>query len=95
MTYLAGQGRYLVVAGSRDDRREPALYSWSGAPDHKPQPLAGIDLNDMNPEAIAVYPARQEFLLLSDDGGRQVQDDNCKNAAAGSRSFRSLRVPLP
>ena len=76
-------GAYLIVAGSSGSEGKFRLYRWSSG--HAPEEVKGADLTGIGPEAIVVFPGRQEILLLSDDG------DSCQNPP----TFRGRWIPLP
>jgi hypothetical protein len=102
LLHLGGQGvrdigfwrdRYLIVAGSADAEGVSNLYSWKG-PGTEPERLPGIDLQDLNPEALVVYPEHpKSFQVLSDDGTRRVEGLECKRLPdPNQRSFRGFWV---
>lgn len=82
-----GQG-YLIVAGPTGDDGQFALYRWSGRAKQAPVALA-LDLGRLRPEALFAWPDGS-MTLLSDDGGVNVGQKACKDAAPSERGFRSL-----
>jgi len=91
------QGRYMIVAGSPDAEGVSHLYSWKG-PGFEPERMQGIDLHDFNPEALVVYPSHpNSFQVLSDDGTRQIQGQECKHLTDPmQRIFRGMWItPMP
>lgn len=106
IAYWATKNCYLIVGGSYHDNpvvkgeHNFVLYKWNGEPFHKPESL-NIDLGDLNPEAIIIYP-NDKVQLLSDDGGRP-EDKPCKELFKESKEsqveckkchFRSLVVNI-
>jgi hypothetical protein len=53
------------------------LYSWVG-PGYAPEALS-VDLSDYNPEGFFTPETRDEILLLSDDGTRLLEGQECKS----------------
>lgn len=87
---------YLIVAGPPDDQGAFQLFQWSGDPARQPERVQGADLSGLNPEAIVVYPGRNDIQLLSDDGGLVVAGTACKDLThPASRTFRSRWISLP
>lgn len=84
---------YLIAAGAFDDGPTFHLFSWSGDPAQPPTRLPH-DLVGLRPEAIVVFPGRNEILLLSDDGGIKVNGTECKDLPKAQKSFRSRWVSL-
>jgi hypothetical protein len=70
------RGKYLIVAGPPADGPS-RLYSWVG-PGHAPEALS-VDLSDYNPEGFFTPETRDEILLLSDDGTRLLEGQECKS----------------
>ena len=82
---------YLIVAGPTADEGSFALYRWSGKPQDAPQPLAGVALGSLRPEALFAPPGSAQFMLLSDDGGLPAGGRHaCKDLPAARQSFRAL-----
>ena len=87
---------YLILAGSFDDRSNPAIYQWTGNAADKPQRLPGIDLSGLNPEALIIYPELNDrFQILSDDGDVRVNGTRCKDLPELQRSYRGLWINFP
>ncbi len=89
-------GSYILVAGSHEGTREPALFSWAG-PGSKPRLLAHQALGKLNPEGIFFYPNQKdnEFQLLSDDSGRKINGVKGKDLKDASlKRFRSLQIEI-
>jgi hypothetical protein len=66
------RGRYWILAG---DGRSSRLFTWR--PPEKPQ-LVAVDLGDLNAEAFFSPEETDELLVLSDDGGREIDGKACK-----------------
>lgn len=93
--YSEAQGKYLLVAGSHDDKGEFRLYRWSGVATESPEPIAGIDFEGLRPEALLVYPEdKARFQILSDDGTELVKGKECNDEKVKSEDkyFRSIWV---
>jgi hypothetical protein len=96
LEYWPDRNEYLIVAGARDDRKDAALFEWSGKSADAPRRLA-VDLGDLNPEAVLIYldATPNAVQILSDDGGRLVDGRECKRLEEEKRSFRGAFVTLP
>jgi hypothetical protein len=87
---------YIIVAGPFDDNGAFQLYQWTGDPARQPERIQGVDLSGLNPEAIVIYPGRNEIQLLSDDGGLEVAGTACKDLTDPARkTFRNRWFSLP
>jgi Protein of unknown function (DUF3616) len=87
--------KYLILAGRHDDAEVFELYQWEGPPSKTPEKVRGVGFAGVRPEALIIYPGEQDRIqVLSDDGSKQVADEDCKEAAQEMRRFRSLWVPL-
>jgi hypothetical protein len=86
------KNQYLIVGGSVDGRGHSALYRWDGK-SAAPKKVDWFKLENFNPEALIVYPGRDAFQVLSDDGTRRIGTETCKNLHdAKQRRFRSVWV---
>jgi hypothetical protein len=95
MEYVPAMREYVVVAGPFDDRRDFALYRWTGSATDEPRQLAGVRFDELTPEGILLDRRHTNRLqILSDDGGMQVEGRECKTADDTSKFFRSLIVEL-
>jgi hypothetical protein len=83
---------YLIVAGPTADLGSFALYRWSGQPGDPAQAVAGVDLQDLRPEALFAVPRTGQVQLLSDDGGLMVGGVACKKLPPDRQTFRSRIV---
>jgi len=91
--YFEAKAKYLIVAGPHGDEGDFKLYQWSGPSSEKPEQLKGINFNGLHPEALVVYPGEKtKVRILSDDGSKQVDGIDCKEAKPEKRSFRSSWV---
>jgi hypothetical protein len=89
-----GGGKYLILAGSFDDVRNFALFSWDGAASTPTQLLDGTTLNDLNPEELLATDASGSVQVFSDDGDAMVGEKKCKKAEPAARSFRTAVLQL-
>jgi hypothetical protein len=88
------RGRYLIAAGARADGGSSRLFSWKGA-GTTPAPLDGIAVPDFHTEAFFTPEQSDRFMLLSDDGSREVSGRRCKDLAKTSeREFRGIWMKL-
>lgn len=92
---LLGEGeRLLILAGAHDGGGKSTLYTWEGAAG-RPTQLQPMLPRGFNPEAIFSIPGGPgRYLLLSDDGSRQVDGQTCKTLPSSRRSFRSVEINL-
>jgi hypothetical protein len=86
---------YLIIAGPPADKGRFALYRWSGKVGDAATPIAGVDLGDLNPEALIALPPSDRVQLLSDDGGAKASGVTCKKLPLAEQTFRSLTLTLP
>jgi len=86
---------YVIAAGPTADHGSFALFRWSGRPGEAATLIPGIDLRDLRPEALFAIPGGKRVQLLSDDGGVEVGDVDCKKLPATRQTFRSLTITLP
>jgi Protein of unknown function (DUF3616) len=88
---------YLIVAGPFDDEGTFQLYTWSGDPARQPERIEGADLSGLNPEAIVIYPDKNDQVqLLSDDGGVKTGNTECKDLEDATRkTFRGRWISVP
>jgi len=100
--YWAARRTYVIVAGSysgdepaTEESRPSALYRWSGDLEQAPVKIE-INVSDLNPEAQVIYPSQDSmFQILSDDGTRVVDGEQCKDLAdPDKKRFRSEWVML-
>ena len=84
---------YLIVGGLPGEGAGSRLFRWSGDPERRPEPVPGIDLTSLNPEALFVED--RTATVLSDDGRRKFdgQERDCA-APEVLKTFRGLRIPL-
>ncbi len=82
---------YVIVAGDFGEQRGTGkLFAWDGAA--APVPLA-IDLGTLNPEGLVVFPDRDRWLVLSDDGSVSIGGRACKELPdTAARRFRAAWV---
>ena len=77
---------FLIIAGDIDDRFEAdakpsRIFSWKPGTDPKD---IGVDLGDLNPEAIVIMQGdKARILILSDDGKRPKGADHSDNSFRG------------
>jgi hypothetical protein len=84
---------YVIVAGRHDQGHDFKLYRWSGDPDKAPQVILGINLGNLNPEAL-FFDAIDTY-ILSDDGKQPIDGQNCEDLPRPQRRFRGVRLSAP
>jgi hypothetical protein len=97
LEYVPELERYLIVAGSIDDRRDFALYQWSGRAADRAT-LLRDDFGELNPEELLVVshdPRMLHVELFSDDSSTRVQGEWCKVLEPAVRRFRARALRLP
>lgn len=88
------RGSYLIVAGHRDDGGRPRLYAWRG-PGALAHELAQTVPAHFNPEAFFTPEDRDELMLLSDDGSREIDGVRCKDLEdSAQKRFRGAWLRL-
>ena len=86
---------YLIVAGDRDGGGRFHLHRWAGK--GAQTSLVDFDVpDDFGPEAMVRFDNdRDQWLVLSDDGSRTIDDMNCKEVEpADGRRFRGRFLSL-
>jgi hypothetical protein len=87
------RGSYRIIAGDRDDGAPSRLYRWDGQA--APRRYEGIDLSELNPEALLLPAQGTRALLLSDDGTLEIDGVECKKLNDPRRKrFRAVWVEL-
>jgi hypothetical protein len=85
------RGRYLIIAGDHGDGGTSHLYSWDGR--GRAARVPSVDLGGFNPEAFFTPEDREEIVVFSDDGGREIAGVRCKDLEDPARKvFRGLRL---
>lgn len=71
MEYLAFHKDFFIIAGQADEKKNFALYKWSGDQKQQPELIGKItDLpQDFTPEALIPFGNSYCLFVLSDDGG--------------------------
>lgn len=88
------RSRYLVLGGAIANEAESRLFVWDGE-DTTPTPIASVSLSDFNPEGFVAYSDLTSVLLLSDDGSRLIDGEECKRITDVSRKrFRGRWVSV-
>ena len=82
---------YYLIAGPDDGGAVSRLYSWSGeaAP---PRLIEAANFSGINPEGICFLNVGvKNILILSDDGTRRINGQDCKDLPEAERQFRAYR----
>ena len=81
-----------VVAGDYADRGASRLYTW----DAKGPPRNVLEFRQFNPEGFFSREARNQVLLLSDDGSVLIDGTECKRLDdPQNKRFRGRWVTIP
>lgn len=85
---------YYLIAGPAQGDAESRLFFWRGG-EAVPELLSNVSFAGLNPEGICFHDSddRTDFLLLSDDGTRNLHGEDCKDLPASERQFRAVRIP--
>ena len=85
---------YYLIAGPVDGLGESRIHFWKG-PGTSPEPMPQVKLPDINPEAICFhdFDGARQFLVLSDDGSRNLNGKDCKDLPPSDRRFRAYWIP--
>ena len=87
--------RYFLIAGPTNGKGDFTLYEWTSSAGAAT--AIGFDFGKLKPEGLALLSNASggELLCTTDDGGRQVDDCDCKDLKdASRRSFRTIRLRL-
>jgi hypothetical protein len=87
------RGRYLIAAGAfGEEGARSRLFRWRG-PGHAPEPMAGAELHDLNPEGFFTPEMGDSIMVLSDDGARTIDGERCKDLKDDEQKrFRGLWI---
>jgi hypothetical protein len=86
-------GSYLVIAGAIGDGGGSRLYKWDGA--QQLQQILGAQFEGFNPEGFFTPEERSDIMVLSDDGGRTIGGERCKDLRdADQKRFRGVWLNL-
>lgn len=84
----------LIVAGPSGDGGPFRLFRYDRQ--HKLTMVSGLDLSGFGPEGLFTPEARDELLVLSDDGTRVMHGKACKKLRDNAmKSFRGVWLKLP
>lgn len=83
---------YYLLAGPADGDAESRLFFWAGGA-ALPQAVNGIQFYKNNPEGICYLDFGNgfDYLILSDDGTRKINGQECKTLPEAQRQFRAYR----
>jgi hypothetical protein len=85
------RGRYLIVAGHHANEAASELYTWDG----RAAPKRRLEFTAFNPEGFFTPEARDEVMLLSDDGSLPIDGAPCKEQKdAAKKRFRGRWLTL-
>jgi hypothetical protein len=88
------RGSYLAVAGPAQRRGVFRLVRFDD--DGPPRPIPGAEFEGFSPEGLFTPEAREDILVLSDDGMQEVAGKACKKLADQKlKRFRGLWLKLP
>jgi len=96
LEFWPAEKAFLIVSGPFNDDGAFELWRWSGEPADKPTQLANGRIEGYTPEAVAFFGDRgRDLWVLSDDGSRNVNGEDCKAAPKKQRHFRAGWIKLP
>ncbi|NLE39108.1 MAG: DUF3616 domain-containing protein [Pirellulaceae bacterium] len=80
---------YLIVAGPHGEKKQFAIFCWSGKPEERPELLSHLTASvgragDFAPEALIVYSGGDKLQLLGDDGSRMVEVQSAAECREGT-----------
>jgi len=88
------RGRTLIAAGAYAEGGAARLFTWDGR--GPAAEVVGLDLEGLNPEGFFSPEERDEILLLSDDGTREIDGRECKRLDDPARKrFRGRWISIP
>lgn len=88
--YFPPQKKYMIVAGPYNGNGVSKLFEWSGIASDNPTLIKKVSFAGLNPEALIVYSSKKsEIHILSDDGTREINGNECKKVRIELRNFRS------
>jgi hypothetical protein len=65
--------KYFIIAGPSDERRDFALYKWSGDENQQPLLIRKLVLPEkFTPEALITFEDKVQLFILSDDGSLEI-----------------------
>jgi len=90
------QGYYLLAGpdtGHAQSHLDSRLFTWAGG-ESLPAPVAGLPFHKVNPEGIFFLNVndRSDFMIISDDGKRKINGEECKKLPESERQFRAYRL---
>jgi hypothetical protein len=86
---------YYLIGGPTGSAGECRMFTWQGS-GTDPKLVDRIRFPGINPEGICFHDQgpSEDFLILSDDGTRQISGKDCKTLPESQRQFRAYRVKL-
>lgn len=77
--YVEARKAFVVVAGPPADTGGFKLFQWSGPGGPSLTAIEQIGFGDLKPEALSVVPGSDALQVVSDDGGRKLEGEDCKD----------------
>jgi hypothetical protein len=95
LEYWPAEKAFLIVSGPFNDDGAFELWRWSGEPADQPTKLPAGRIEGYTPEAVTFFGDRpRDLWVLSDDGSRNVNGEDCKAAPKKLRHFRAGWIKL-
>jgi len=84
-------GRYMIIAGPSGEGGGARLFEWTGGAE-PPRQIREAHLRGLNPEGVVFRDDQKtEYLVLSDDGTRVIEGEECKTLKDPTQKrFRGL-----
>jgi hypothetical protein len=92
--YVDARKAFVIVAGPPADEGSFTLFKWGGPGGPPPIPVAGIAFGDLKPGAVTAAPGSDALLVVSDDGGRALEGQDCKDLGSSKRRFQATTINL-
>jgi len=88
MDYVSAIDAFVIVAGPIDEETSFRLFIWSGTPEAKTIDFDEIQSSKgVSPEALVAYETSKRVQVIHDEGSRDIDGVECKDAAIESQKF--------
>lgn len=90
--YVIAVRRYIIIAGPHDDRRDFAMFKWTGELDAPAEKLAVDELDTVVPEDMVFFGAGPRDLLI--DLMSDLGEGRCGTMPVRLRTFKATTFPV-